>query len=196
MNVLPQLPSLGRMNTLASWAEPPAQGLLQEPLPRRWAHVQGVAARARGLAPVLGADADLLEAAAWLHDIGYAPGLATTGLHQLDGALYLRDAQHADALLCRLVAHHSCAIIEAGERGLADVLSREFEPAPDALSSVLTCCDMTTSPDGEPVPAERRLAEIQDRYGPGHLVCRSIQRATPMNLGAVKQVNDRAARIA
>ena len=42
------------------------------------------------------------------------------------------------------------AIIEAGERGLADVLSPEFEPAPHALSSVLTYCDMTTSPDGEP----------------------------------------------
>ena len=129
VNVPPRLPSLGRMNTLASWAHQLARALLQEPLPRRWAHVQGVAARARSLAPVLGADADLLEAAAWLHDIGYAPGLATTGLHQLDGARYLRDAQHADAMLCRLVAHHSCAIIEAGERGLADVLSSEFEPA-------------------------------------------------------------------
>src|SRR5690349_16383478 len=146
VNVPPPLPNLGRMTTLASWAEPLARALLQDPLPRRWAHSQGVAARARGLAAVLGADADLLEAAAWLHDIGYAPGLATTGLHQLDGARYLRDAQHADAMLCRLVAHHSCAIIEAGERGLADVLSSEFEPAPDALASVLTCCDMTTSP--------------------------------------------------
>ena len=126
------------MDTLASWAEPLARALLQEPLPRRWAHSQGVAARARSLAPVLGADADLLEAAAWLHDIGYAPGLTLTGLHQLDGAQHLRDAQHADALLCRLVAHHSCAIIEAGERGLADVLSLEFEPAPYALFSVLT----------------------------------------------------------
>ena len=107
------------MNALASWAEHLAGALLQEPLPRRWAHVQGVAARAHGLAAVLGADADLLEAAAWLHDIGCAPRLATTGLHQLDGARYLRGAQHADAMLCRLVAHHSCAIIEAGERGLA-----------------------------------------------------------------------------
>jgi HD domain len=165
-----------------------------EPLPRRWAHVQGVAARARGLATVLGADADLLEAAAWLHDIGYAPGLADTGLHALDGARYLRDAQHADTMLCRLVAHHSCAIIEAGERGLADVLTLEFEPAPHALSSVLTYCDMTTSPDGELVPAEKRLAEIQQRYGPVHLVTRSIQRATPMILHAVEQVQDRAAR--
>ena len=48
-------------------------------------------------------------------------------------------------------------------------------------------------------PPERvvvRLAEIHDRYGPGHLVSRSIQRATPMILRAVEQVNDRAARSA
>ena len=70
-------------------------------------------------------------------------------------------------MFCRLVAHHSCAIIEAGERGLGDVLSLEFEPAPYALSSVLTCCDMATSSDGELVPVEQRLAEIHDRYGPG-----------------------------
>jgi putative nucleotidyltransferase with HDIG domain len=184
------------MNTLASWAEQLARELLHEPLPRRWAHSQGVAARARDLAPVLGADADLIEAAAWLHDIGYAPGLAATGLHQLDGARYLRDAQHADAMLCRLVAHHSCAIIEAGERGLAGILGSEFDPAPDVLASVLTCCDITTSPDGQPVPAEQRLAEIQDRYGPGHLVSRSIQRATPMILRAVEQVQDMPARTA
>jgi hypothetical protein len=38
----------------------------------------------------------------------------------------------------RLVAHHSYAIIEAEERGLADVLGLEFEPAPHVPSSVLT----------------------------------------------------------
>ena len=112
VNVPPRLSSLGHMNTLASWAQQLAQALFQEPLPRRWAHVQGVATQARSLAPVLGADADLLEAAAWLHDAGYAPDLAVTGLHQLDGARYLRDPQHAGSMLCRLVAHHSCAIIE------------------------------------------------------------------------------------
>jgi putative nucleotidyltransferase with HDIG domain len=184
------------MNTLASWAEHLAQALLREPLPRRWAHVQGVAARARSLAPVLGADADLLEAAAWLHDIGYAPGLAATGLHALDGARYLRDAQHADAMLSRLVAHHSYVIIEADERGLADVLSLEFERPPDDLSAALTYCDMTTSPGGKLVVVERRLAEIHQRYGPGHLVSRSIQHATPMILHAVGQVHRRAARTA
>jgi hypothetical protein len=70
-------------------------------------------------------------------------------------------------MLCQLVAHHSCAIVEAEERGLADILILEFEPAPQDLSSVLTYCDIITSPDGELVPAERRLAEIQQRYGPG-----------------------------
>jgi hypothetical protein len=97
-------------------------------------------------------------------------------------------------MLCRLVAHHSCAIIEAGERGLADILSSEFDPAPYALASVLTCCDMTTSPDGQPVPVEQRLAEIRDRYGSGHLVSRSMRRATPMILRAVGQVHHRAAQ--
>jgi hypothetical protein len=62
----------------------------------------------------------------------------TTGLHALDGARYLRDTYDADAMACRLVAHHSCAIVEAEERGLADALSLEFEPAPEELSSVLT----------------------------------------------------------
>jgi hypothetical protein len=119
-----------------------------------------------------------------------------TGLHALDGAWYLRDAQHADTILCRLVAHHSCAIVEAEERGLADVLSLEFEPAPYPLSSVRTCWDMTTNPDGELVSVNRRLAEIQQRYGPGHLVSRSIQRATPMILRTVEQIQDRAARSA
>ena len=101
--------------------------------------------------PTLGADAELLEAAAWLHDIGYLPELAATGLHGLDGARYLRDVQHAEPVLCRLVAHHSCAVIEAEERGLADVLTREFAPPPQPLADALTFCDMTTSPDGEHV---------------------------------------------
>ena len=38
---------------------------------------RGVAARARTLKPSLGADAELFVAAAWLHDIGYLPELAT-----------------------------------------------------------------------------------------------------------------------
>jgi HD domain len=183
------------MHSLPVWAEALARNLLEDTLPRRWAHVQGVAARARSLAPAFTADKELLEAVAWLHDIGYLPELASTGLHGLDGARYLRDVQHADPMLCRLVAHHSCAIIEAEERGLADVLRREFAAPPQPLADALTCCDMTTSPDGEPMNVDRRLAEIHHRYGSEHLVSRSIRRATPMILKAVDQVNARTASI-
>jgi hypothetical protein len=45
-------------------------------------------------------------------------------------------------------------------------LGFEFEPAPGGLSSVPTLFDMTTSPDGELVSVDSRLAEIHHRYGP------------------------------
>jgi hypothetical protein len=183
------------MHSLPAWAEALACNLLEEPLPRRWSHVQGVAARARSLEPAFGADKELLEAAAWLHDIGYLPELARTGLHGLDGARYLRDVHHAEPMLCRLVAHHSCAIVEAEERELADALRREFEAPSQPLGDALTWCDMTTSPDGEPMNVDRRLAEIRRRYGSGHVVSRSIRRATPMILQAVSEVHARAASI-
>jgi HD domain len=178
----------------ADWAEELARKLLEVPLPRRWAHVQGVAAQARGLAGMLGYDADLVEAAAWLHDIGYSPELSDTGFHPLDGARYLRDAHHADPMLCRLVAHHSCAVIEAEERGLAASLRAEFAPAPERFASALTFCDMTTSPDGETVHVADRLGEIDRRYGPAHVVSRSIRRATPMIVDAVTLTRARTAQ--
>ena len=193
MNVPASLTSVDFMQTTAAWAAGLARTLLADPLPRRWAHVQGVAARARSLKPSLGPDAELLEAAAWLHDIGYLPALAATGLHGLDGARYLRDVRHAEPPLCRLVAHHSCAVIEAEERGLAHVLTCDFAPPPQHLADALTFCDMTTSPDGEHVQVHNRLAEIHDRYGSGHLVSRSIRRATPLILEAVGHVHARTA---
>jgi hypothetical protein len=159
----------------ALWAEELARKLLEIPLPRRWAHVQGVAERARFLAPILGGDAELLEAAAWLHDIGYSPELADTGFHPLDGARYLRDVHGADPVLCRLVANHSCAVIEAEERGVDRELSAQF-PVPDPeLGDALTYCDMTTSPNGFPVSLGDRLAEIRRRYGPSDVVTSFVQ---------------------
>lgn len=169
----------------ARWAAEVARKLLEVPLPRRWAHVQGVAAQARSLAPILGDDADLLEAAAWLHDVGYAPELADTGFHPLDGARHLRDVEHADPTLCRLVANHSCAIIEAEERGLAETLSSEFPPPPPALSDALAYCDMTTTPTGKVVAVRDRLTEIAERYGPQDVVTRFIRRAEPELVSSV-----------
>src|SRR5487761_357508 len=154
----------------ADWAAELARKLLEVPLPRRWAHVQGVAAQARSLAPIFGDDADLLEASAWLHDIGYSPELADTGFHPLDGARFLRDVQYADVALCGLVANHSCAVIEAEERGLAGVLSTEFPAPAPVLNDALAFCDMTTTPDGHLVSMNERISEIRHRYGPDSIV--------------------------
>lgn len=173
---------------LSAWAEDLARDLLQIPLPRRWAHTQGVAATARRLAPLLGADADLVEASAWLHDIGYAPRLRDTGFHPLDGARYLRDVVGADPLLCRMVAHHSCALVEAAERGLAVDLSREFKPAPRRLADALIYCDMTTGPDGQQMDVRDRITEVRSRYGPGHIVSRAIARSAPELVAAASRV--------
>jgi len=175
----------------SAWAEQTARKLLQDPLPRRWAHVQGVAAAARTLAPVLGTDSELVIAAAWLHDVGYAPALAVTGFHPLDGARYLRDVEHADPELCSLVAHHSGAMTEAAERGLDGELAWEFRPARSGLADALTYCDMTTSPDGCRLPVEQRLADIRARYEPGHPVSRAIARSAPELSGAVTRVTRR-----
>jgi predicted hydrolase (HD superfamily) len=173
---------------LADWAAELARKLLEVPLPRRWAHVQGVAAQARSLAPILGDDADLLEAAAWLHDIGYSPELADTGFHPLDGARYLRDVQRSAPTLCRLVANHSCAIIEAGERGLADVLSSEFPVPAWVLNDALAYCDMTTTPTGALVSVHDRISEIRERYGPDSVVTRFTHKAEPELVSSVRHI--------
>jgi HD domain len=190
VNVPGHLRSVGLMNE-ADWAAELARKLLEVPLPRRWAHVQGVAAQARSLAPMLGDDVELLEAAAWLHDIGYTPELADTGFHPLDGARYLRDVEHADPMLCRLVANHSCANLEAEERGLADVLAGEF-PSPDpTLNDALAYCDMTTTPTGNVVSVHDRLSEIVKRYGPQDVVTRFIGRAKPQLISSVDRTEHR-----
>src|ERR1700759_105837 len=74
------------------------------------------------------------------------PRTRHTGLHGLGGALYLRNVQHARPLRCRLVAHPSCAVIEAEERGLAQVLIRGFAPPPRPLAHLLAFYDMPTCP--------------------------------------------------
>jgi hypothetical protein len=161
------------------WGRELARQLLAASLPRRWSHTQGVARRAESVSSVVGEDADLLVCSAWLHDIGYAPDLVVTGFHPLDGARYLRDVAGAGELLCRLVAHHSCARIEARNRGLMEELGAEFAPVEGILMDALIYSDMTTSPDGDPIAVDTRLAEIIDRYGDGHLVAESIKEARP-----------------
>ncbi|WP_030749346.1 HD domain-containing protein [Streptomyces griseus] len=166
-----------------------AEAELSNALPRRWAHTQGVTQHAVEAGRVLGQDANLLVAAATLHDVGYAPRLAATGFHPLDGARFLRDEHGADERLVRLVANHSFALLEAEERGLREELASEFPLLEEPLLvDALVYCDMTTTPDGGRTTAEERVAEILGRYGDDSVVGRFIRRAAPEIFAAVGRV--------
>jgi HD domain len=171
-----------------SWARDLAKERLAEALPRRWAHSQGVGRKAESIAHVIGEQAVTLACAAWLHDIGYAPGLVQTGFHSLDGARYLRDVAQVDGVICRLVANHSHAIFEASRRGLADELQAEFPVVNGLLADAVAYCDMTTSPDGEPGEVESRLQEISERYEAGSIVADSMAEAGPRIIQSVRAV--------
>jgi putative nucleotidyltransferase with HDIG domain len=167
---------------------PPAADLarrhLAEALPRRWKHVQAVASQAARLAEHLDEpDAGVLVHAAWLHDVGYAPPLAQSGFHPLDGARFLREVGVEERVVA-LVAHHSAAATEATELELAEELS-EFLDEQTLVRDLLWWCDMTTGPDGKIMPFDDRMAEVRTRYGPGHYVTRALRTGMPLRAAAV-----------
>ena len=175
--------------SLVAWAYQISERTLASVIPRRWSHVQGVAAKARTLAGAVGDDAPLLEAAAVLHDVGYAPDLLRTGFHPLDGAYFLRSIDAPERLI-HLVAHHSCAVREARMRGLEGELAAftdEASPVRDAL----WFCDLTTTPDGQPTTFGDRVAEIKQRYGPGDLVTAFITEAEADLGAAIARTDER-----
>lgn len=163
-----------------------AHRLLADTLPRRWAHTVGVASAAERLAGVLAPhNADVIVAAAWLHDIGYAPAVATTGFHPLDGATYI--ARNAPALTetVSLIAHHSGALFEAHQRGLQ--IPFRFPHESDELA-VLNTADLSTGPDGIAVDPADRLAEVLVRYPPEHSVHRAIATSSPILVAQAQMV--------
>lgn len=156
----------------------------------RWSHVQGVAATASAVAPIIEPDhADEIVAAAWLHDVGYVPDIAQTGFHPVDGARFARDAGMPD-LVIRLIAFHSGAEFEAQQRELLSEL-HEFVPPPADILDVMTFADMTMSPTGERIDARDRVAEILTRYKPEDPVFDAVSRSAPELLAAVDRVSVR-----
>jgi hypothetical protein len=184
----------GKTVTLFAWAYEVAEFKLADVLPQRWSHVQGAAKRARELRPISGSNADLLEAAAVLHDVGYAPDIAHTGFHPLDGARFLIEI-NAPLRLVNLVAQHSYAALEAELRGLADELAG-FEDERGSIRDALWYCDLTTAPNGDQVSAHDRIHEIEQRHGPRNLITTFITAATPELLATVGRTERRAAVVA
>lgn len=160
------------------------------PLGNRWLHTQAVAQRARDVASTVpGDERELLVAAAWLHDIGYAPEIKETGFHPLDGARYLETLGAPRRLVC-LVAHHSGAVFEAAQRGLSAELE-QYEREDTALLDALIFADMTTGPAGQRFDFDHRIDEILVRYEPGSEVHTAISNARPYLSGAVQRTLDR-----
>jgi HD domain len=172
---------------LEEWAAAEAEHLLS-PLGDRWKHVRAVGECAREVSAILDQeDRRYLVAAAYLHDIGYAPSLHRTGLHQLDGARYIRSL--GAERLAGLVAHHSEARFEIRLRGFATELAA-YEREQSWVSDALTYCDLTTGRTGLPMTFEDRVAEVEQRYGDGEIVD-ALRQATPYLVDAVERTKDR-----
>jgi hypothetical protein len=173
-----------------AWASQLAERLL-EPLGRRWQHTLGVARRAQSFGQLLDQqESEVLVAAAYLHDIGYAPELRDTMFHPLDAARFLRGGGHER--LARLVAHHTGALVEAEERGLESEMA-DFAEERSLVAKLLTYCDLTTSADGDAVTAVARLSDIITRYG-GAPPGRAAQRSRPALLASIREVDEAFAR--
>jgi hypothetical protein len=130
-------------------------------------------------------DRDVLVAAGYTHDIGYAPGLKRTGLHQLDGANFIRVL--GDQRLACLVAHHSEARFEVGIRGYEKELA-EYPREETTVYDALVYCDLTTGPDGRTMTFEDRISEVYERYGEGD-ISRALRMAEPYLKAAVDRID-------
>lgn len=159
----------------------------------RWRHTRAVAARAAEAVAVLPADhAPVLLAAAWLHDIGYAPAVRDSGFHPLDGAQYLT-ACGWQPLVAGLVAHHSGARHVAHVRDLDQKISAYDDPASwqGPLADALTWADQTTGPDGREVDVHTRIADMLRRHGPDSPNARAHPLRGPELQRAVADTEDR-----
>jgi len=157
-------------------------------LGRRWDHVRTVGRLADDLAAADRISADV-AAAAWLHDVGYADELSSTGLHALDGATFLA-IEGAPAGIVGLVARHTGAAFEAEERGLGHQLAVMPGVEPSDLDA-LTLLDLVAAPDGSLTDPETRIAEILSRYPSSSPVHRAVIRSRVELLASADRARER-----
>jgi hypothetical protein len=167
--------------------------LLLADLPERWRHTIGVARRAEIVTGTLGSpgEGEVLLAAAWLHDIGYAGALRDSGFHPLDGARHLH-ARGWSSRIAGLVAHHSGALCIARVRGLADEIAGfSFEQSP--VSDALIYADQTVGPNGRVMGLDERLSDMLRRHGADSPNARVHEQRAPLLRAAVQRVEQRLA---
>ena len=86
-----------------------------------------------------------------------------------------------------LVAHHTCALVEADARGLGEALRAEFVRRDDLVQDALWRADATTGPGGERLTLEERVAEVETRYGRGSCVATSMLKIQPFLAQAIER---------
>jgi hypothetical protein len=124
----------------------------------RLAHVRGTGWIAGMAVSALGVDRpENVVAAAWLHDIGYAPAIARTGFHPLDGALFLA----REVVL--LVAHHSQAAVLAPYYGVQHLMAL-LDHAHGHADDVLTFSDLRAGADGLGADPRDRVEDMRRRH--------------------------------
>jgi len=174
---------------LAEWAVRLTEEKLAADVPGRWAHVQGVLRRAEEVKAVVGDDADLLVAAAALHEIGHAPGVAASGFVALDSARYL-ERIGAPRRLVDLVANYTYARLEAELRGLgAEMAAYDDEQTP--VRDAFWYCDLTAGPAGEALTFEERVAEWTGRYAGDEIIAAFTEKGLPELRDACRRTEER-----
>lgn len=142
---------------LAQWARILSRSWLNGPLPECWERSRLAGAEAERIASAYGDDAELLIAAAYLHEVGRAPDLAVTGCVPLDGARYLLTTC-GPARLAALVAHQPCMPGEYPDQIIGHAMSDfAFETTP--VRDALWYCIATTGSDD---PRRAMLGEGPD----------------------------------
>jgi hypothetical protein len=176
------------MSRLVRDARALAESLLVDD-PTRLEHVRGAGTVAGMVASALSPhQPEMIIAAAWLHDIGYAPAIARTGFHPVDGALFLAREGWPDPVVF-MVAHHSQAAVLAPYYGVQHHMAL-LEHVHGVADDIITFSDLRAGPNGLGAEPRDRVEDMRRRHADSGVVPRAIREARyRMLLTAAARVN-------
>jgi len=154
--------------------------------PKRVAHVLEISRRVRETAEKLGlrgAQLELAECAALLHDIGYWEPIAKTGFHPIDGARFLEE--HQEPELAAYIIGHSCSPEEGELSGFPGI-----RQDPSLIAKLITYWDVQVKQGGEVVSYSERFADIISRYGEACIVGKANVLAKPRIEQLIREIDD------